>query len=106
MTSGIYTRDVSEKVASGLKFLIENASDKKFLELPLTRTKRTSGSERSESEDFVVSIRLIDDFPRITPRAQGGEIARCITSEGKRLDIIFGNPAERSLEPALVEIEE
>lgn len=105
-TNGIYTRDVSEKVASGLQYFMQNPSDKRYFELPLVRYRRHSGGEAPSSEEFVVSIRLIDESPRIVPRAGGGEIARCITREDKRIDIIFGDPARRSFEVATIDLEE
>ena len=105
-TEGIYTHDVSEKVADGLQYFMLHPDDKRYFELSVVRYSRRTGNELPTPEEFVVSIRLIEEMPRIVPRAGGGEIARCITREGKRIDIIFGNPARRSFEPASVELED
>jgi hypothetical protein len=104
--NGIYTREVSDKVADGVQYLMQHPSDKRYLEVPIIRFRRRRGDELPVTEESVLSIRLIDESPQIISRAGGGEIARCITREGKRVDIIFGRPAERHLAPATVEIEE
>ena len=105
-TEGIYTQDVSEKVADGLQYFMLHPNDKRYFELGLVRYQRRTGNELPSPEEFTVSIRLIEESPRIVPRAGGGEIARCITREGKRVDIIFGNPARRGFEPANIDLEE
>ena len=106
MSDVVNTRDTSQTVADALKYLIEHPSDKRHIALHLVRYKRRSGSELPKKEEFSVAIRLLDELPNIIPRAGGGEIARCITREGKRVDIIFGNPARRGFEPANIDLEE
>lgn len=98
VTEGVYTRKVAAEVAAGIKYLIEHPGDDRYLDLKLVRYS----SKRSD--DWTERIRLIDEVKdQVLARTnQRGELVRCVTDAGQRLDILFGNPSERDLEPALV----
>lgn len=98
VTEGLYTRKVAHKVGSLLKHLFENPQDSRSFEVELVRYE----GER-EAETFIVNVRLIDDpTKRVVTLANDREIVRCMTTEGKRIDFLFGHESERELEPAFV----
>lgn len=98
ITGELYTREVAEQVGSVLKYLIEIPNDSRFFEVKLVRYSQ--GKERDEE---TVNVRLIDKVDdRLVVLANGREIVRCVTREGKRIDFMFGHETERSLEPAMV----
>ena len=98
VTEGVYTRKVAAVVATGVKYLIEHPNDKRYLELHLVRLSEDG------SKDWSVNIRLVEKAQDqvLSRNDERGELVRCVTDAGQRLDILFGHPSERELEPALV----
>src|SRR5689334_19311351 len=100
VTAGVYTRKVASEVGSTIKYLMEHPDDDRFFELQLVRYP---GSGR---EDWTEMIRLVaPDEGRVITLADKSEVVRCVTREGRHIDIIFGDVTERELQPALVLLE-
>lgn len=97
VTEGVYTRKVASEVGSTIKYMVEHPTDDRFFELQLVRYREGS------AEDWTEYIRpVITSEDRVLTLADESEVVHCITRSGRRLDIIFGDPAERELQPALV----
>lgn len=102
VTSELYTRKVAVEVGSLLKYLIEHPNDPQSFEVEIVRYSRGH-----VAEEQTVYIRLSDEKEgRIVELANGREIIRCVTTEGKKIDFLFGHPDERAFEPAFVFYEE
>lgn len=100
VTEGAYTRKVASEVGAGLKYLFQHPDDDRYLDLALVCYHPDGNKEWTER------IRLLPKREdRVVTLANGREIVRCMNSDGKKLDIIFGDIAVRELEPALVIIE-
>jgi hypothetical protein len=97
MTEGVYTRKVASEVGSAIKYMVEHPEDDRFFELQLVRHTKTGDEDWTE---FFRPIDIPED--RVFTFANESELVRCITTSGRRLDIIFGHEAEREVQPALV----
>ncbi len=106
MSDGYYTREPAQNVANAVKYLIEHPGDKRHFVVRLVKYLPGGTGVPARQRESQVAVRLLDDLPNVIPLASGGEIVRCITQEEKRVDIIFGHPDTRSVEPALVLLEE
>jgi hypothetical protein len=105
MPTGIYSRDVACEIASKFEQCLDDTGEDRYFELILERTRRRSGTLPEQREEFSLQVRPIDAYPRLVDLAAGGKLARCVTLEGKRLDIYFGHPRESNLMPAQIELE-
>ena len=99
VANGLYTRKVATFVASLFKYLTEHPEDTRFYELEIVHSP-----PGKPTVDETVFVRLIDRSvaERVVTLANGREIVRFVTKEGKRLDVLFGHEEERHLEPAIV----
>lgn len=105
-SEGLYTREVAETVASGIAHLLQSPDDTYIL-LRLVRVVKKTGQERALEEPLEVSIRLLKEKNRIVPLANGRELVRCYTQDGRRLDIFMPGPnGDREIERAVVILEE
>jgi len=102
MSGSAYTQRTAQEVASALHHLIKHP-EAGTTKLDIRIERRPSGASpvvRKESTFWVKPIQPHDEA--VVSLANGGEIIHLITDEGRRLDVFFGKPEERSFEPALV----
>ena len=102
----IYTNDTAQEVASTLVYLRNNPAAK-LMKLEVSVQTRSNASTHAWQRGPRTYWARLDDTiaEPVIQLANGGEIVRMRTEEGLRLDIIFGRPAERDMEPALVLVE-
>lgn len=101
VTEGVfYTRKVAEEVGSMIKYMIEYPDDDRFFQLQLVRYHKG----RAE-EEWTELIRPLPAEDRVLTLRDGGECVRCITKSGRHLNLLFGNVAERAIEPVAVLLE-
>jgi len=103
VTDWQYTHENADVVGSLIKHMIEHREDERFFELEVDQ-KLPNGSSEPTTETILIQL-----HPSYEPRGEdneiagGTEIVRCITKEGKKLDILFGPQRDqRQLEPALI----
>lgn len=99
VADGLYTRKVASEVGSLFKYLIENPEDTRYFELDIVYSP-----PGKPEQDETVFVKLIDESvaERVVTLANGREIIRCVSNEGRRLDVLFGHEKDRQFEPAIV----
>lgn len=98
VTEGVYTRKVAEVVGSAVQYMRTHPQDTDFYKLELVRY-----NEGKAQENWTELFRPVEDHDaQVTELEDGREVVHCVSKTGRRLDIIFGNPAERTIEPATV----
>lgn len=100
---------LSKGPASQLANAIHTFKEKNSDDFFALETVVYQGGSETPQEKLWVRLMKVDelrDRVAITTLANGSQIAHCVTETGRHVDIILGTPEERSIQPAMIILEE
>lgn len=99
-----YSTSSAQTVADGLHYIMTDAPESYFFRLETIRYEPDNGGNLSE-----IFVRVLPDTSENDPvsiLADGTEVVRCLSKDGRRVDVILGQPSEREFQPAQVVFEQ
>ncbi len=99
-----HTKLSAQDLARVLHHMMTPTTEYEYFRL---ETVRYGPDGEEDAEDvFVQPLPTSTENDAVSVLADGTEVVRCLSQDGRRVDIILGKPAEREFQPAQVVFEQ